>query len=63
MARRKQQPKRPGQTWPGLEEGDATGADEAAEELPVEFLRRSKPAADAPPENTQERKPCRKRRR
>lgn len=63
MPRRKSKAKRPGQTWPGLDEADSTGADEVAEELPVEFLRRAKPQPDAPPQNTEESKRCRKRRR
>lgn len=35
-------------TWDGLLEDDVTGADEAEDSMPVEFLRKRKPSKEKP---------------
>lgn len=35
-------------TWDGLLEDDVTGADEAEDSMPVEFLRKRKPQQEKP---------------
>jgi len=58
----KSRPKKvPKQTLAGLDEDDVTGADEAAEAMPIEFLRRDRKPAE--PETQEKEPPCRKPRR